>query len=335
MTKGETSSAMSDSQVSELFGSREYQELSPALQAKVRANSRPGPFGLMTRVVWKNVAIMSVLHALWACGVVIGTQAMWQSYIWYIFLSLGGGFGVTAGAHRLWTHRTYKAKTPYRIMLMCFNCLAMQNSILVWSRDHRLHHKYVETDADPHNANRGFFFAHVGWLLMYKHPQVIIKGRNIDVNDLKEDPVVMFQDRYYIKLCLLFSVLIPAFVPWYFWGESALVSFFFLFAFRYITSLHCTWFVNSVAHLWGHKPYDKHSNPTDNPFVCYAAAGEGYHNYHHAFPFDYSTGEYGPKLNMTTIFIDIFAALGLVYDRRQVSQEAILKMRQRKGDLSD
>ena len=327
--------AMADSQASELFRSREYEELSPALQAKVRANSRPGPFGFKTRIVWRNVFLMIVLHSFWAYGGTLGIRAMWQSYAWYIFLGMGSAFGVTAGAHRLWTHRTYKAKAPFRFVLMCFDCIAMQNSILIWSRDHRLHHKYVETDADPHNANRGFFFAHIGWLLMYKHPQVIIKGRNIDMSDLKQDPVVMFQERHYLKLCLLFSLFTPVFVPWYFWGESALVSFFFLFAFRYVTSLHCTWFVNSVAHLWGHRPYDKNSNPTDSQFVCYAALGEGYHNYHHAFPFDYSTGEYGPKLNITTIFIDIFAALGLAYDRRQVSQEAILKMRQRKGDLSD
>jgi len=69
--------------------------------------------------------------------------------------------GVTAGAHRLWTHRSYKARLPLRIFLAFANAMATENSIYVWSRDHRVHHKYSETDADPHNANRGFFFAHV------------------------------------------------------------------------------------------------------------------------------------------------------------------------------
>ena len=319
----------------EMFREEELKGLDPKLRALVKRNSRPGPFGLKTRLVWYNIVLMLVLHVLWAYGAVAGLRARWQSYVWYVFLGVASAFGVTAGAHRLWTHRSYKAVLPYRFMLMCFNCMAMQNNILIWTRDHRLHHKYAETDADPHNVHRGFFFAHVGWLLMLKHPQVIIKGRNIDVSDLEQDPVVRFQARHYLKLCLIFSLLVPSLVPWYFWNEDPWISFAFLFAFRYITSLHCTWLVNSAAHLWGERPYDSHSNPADNHFVCYAAVGEGYHNYHHAFPYDYSTGEWGPKLNMTTCFIDICAALGLVYDRKLVSQEAILRMRQRKGDLSN
>ena len=316
------------------FTDEEIRDLDPKLQSRIRHNSIPGPFGLKTQVVWLNVYLMVVLHVLWLWGAYVGTGAKWQSFVWYVILGLGSGFGVTAGAHRLWTHRSYKAKLPLKIVLMCFDCLAMQNSVLVWSRDHRLHHKYTETDADPHNANRGFFFAHVGWLLMLKHPQVLIKGRNIDLEDLKQDPVVAFQARFYLPLTILFSVLIPSLVPWYFWNEPGHIAFLFLFGFRYITSLHCTWLVNSAAHLWGDRPYDRHSKTADNAFVCYAAVGEGFHNYHHAFPYDYSTGEWGPKLNMTTCFLDVFAALGLVYDRRQVSHEAILNMRKRKGDLS-
>ena len=317
------------------YSPADVRDLDPRLQALVKRNSKPGPFGLKTRLVWRNIVLMVILHALCVCGAYAGTRVQLQSYVWYVVLGMLSAFGVTAGAHRLWTHRCYKAILPFRVVLMCFNCIAMQNSILVWTRDHRLHHKYSETDADPHNANRGFFFAHVGWLLMLKHPQVLIKGRNIDLNDLRHDPVVMFQDRFYLPLCLLFTLVIPSVVPWYFWNEDPLYSFLFLFGFRYVISLHCTWLVNSAAHLWGDRPYDQTSKTADNPFVCYAALGEGYHNYHHAFPYDYSTGEWGPKLNMTTCFLDICAALGLIYDRRQVSQEAITNMRKRKGNLSN
>ena len=310
-------------------------DLDPRMRAIVRRNSKPGPFGLKTQLVWRNVLQMTVLHTLCICGACVCMSAKWQSHVLYVVWFTFSAFGVTAGAHRLWTHRSYKAILPFRVVLMCFNCIAMQNSILVWTRDHRLHHKYSETDADPHNAKRGFFFAHVGWLLMLKHPQVLIKGRNIDINDLRHDPVVMFQDRFYLPLTFLFSVLIPSIAPWYFWNEDLLNSFLYLFASRYVLSLHCTWLVNSAAHLWGDRPYDKGSKTADNVLVCYLAIGEGYHNYHHAFPYDYSTGEWGPKLNMTTCFLDICAALGLIYDRRQVSQEAITNMRKRKGNLSD
>lgn len=71
----------------------------------------------------------------------------------------------------------------------------LQNTLYDWVRDHRVHHKYSETDADPHNSNRGFFFAHVGWLMLLKHPQVIKKGRAIDMSDVLSDPVIQFHQK--------------------------------------------------------------------------------------------------------------------------------------------
>ena len=164
--------------------------------------------------------------------------------------------GVIPGAHRLWTHRTYKAKLPLRIFLMLCNCIANQNSIYVWARDHRVHHKFTDTHADPHNINRGFFFAHMGWLLCRKHPDVIKKGKTVDMSDLENEDVVVFQRKYFRYLTFILSIFIPTVVPWYFWGEHLYVSFCLATMFRYVVSLHATWLVNSVAHLWGTKPYD-------------------------------------------------------------------------------
>lgn len=106
-----------------------------------------------------------------------------------------GGLGITAGAHRLWAHKAYKANVPLRMLLTLFNTIAFQNHVIEWSRDHRVHHKYTETDADPHNLNRGVFFAHVGWLLCRKHPDVIAKGKGIDMSDLERDPILAFQKK--------------------------------------------------------------------------------------------------------------------------------------------
>lgn len=311
-----------------------YADLDPALRRLVLRNSQKGPFGLQAQIVWRNVWLLLVLHVLAVVGALVGAWATWKSWIFYLFWHLYSGIGVTAGAHRLWTHKTYKARLPLQIFLMLGDCIAMQNDILEWSRDHRVHHKFTETDADPHNAKRGFFFAHIGWLLLRKHPDVLIKGRAVDMSDLKRDPVVMFQHRHYLKLCFLMTLVLPTFIPWYFWGENFWIAFFVLFAFRYVLTLHSTWLVNSAAHMWGSRQYDKNSNPADNLFVSIATGGEGFHNYHHVFPHDYSTSEWGPSLNMGTIIIDFFATLGLAYDRKQVSQEAIERVRRRIGDLS-
>lgn len=75
------------------------------------------------------------------------------------------------------------------------HALHFQNTLYDWVRDHRVHHKYSETDADPHNSNRGFFFAHVGWLMLQKHPEVLKKGRAIDMSDVLADPVIQFHQK--------------------------------------------------------------------------------------------------------------------------------------------
>ncbi len=131
-----------------------------------------------------------------------------------------------------------------------------QNDLFEWCRDHRVHHKFSETDADPHNSNRGFFFAHVGWLLTKKHPDVILKGKQIDCSDLMNDPVIRIQKRYrisesteftesvfhnnmrgfnfeyshvfcrfYILFYLVFCFLLPTLIPVYFWSETWINSF--------------------------------------------------------------------------------------------------------------
>lgn len=97
-----------------------------------------------------------------------------------------------SGAHRLWTHRSYKAKLPLKLFLAMGHSIAGQNCIYIWARDHRLHHKYSDTDADPHSVERGLFFSHVGWLLKKKHPEVIKKGKTLDMSDLLADPIVYY-----------------------------------------------------------------------------------------------------------------------------------------------
>ncbi|KAM4524365.1 acyl-CoA desaturase isoform 2-T2 [Odontesthes bonariensis] len=285
-------------------------------------------------IVWKNVILMTLLHIGAAYGIFLIPSASHLTLLWSVFCFLISALGVTAGAHRLWSHRSYKASTPLRIFLAAVNSMAFQNDIFEWARDHRVHHKYSETDADPHNAVRGFFYAHIGWLLVRKHPDVIDKGRKLEINDLLSDKVVMFQRRHYKMSVLLMCFFIPMVVPWYFWGETLWVAYFIPALLRYTLVLNATWLVNSAAHMWGNRPYDQNINPRENKFVTFSAIGEGFHNYHHTFPYDYATSEFGCKLNLTTCFIDFMCFLGLAKDRKRVSREVVLARLQRTGDGS-
>lgn len=287
-------------------------------------------------IVWKNVAIFIALHLGALYGVYLCFYAKLPTLIFGFIMYVLGGLGITGGAHRLWAHKTYKAKLPLRIFLAFCQSVALQNSIFEWCRDHRVHHKHAETNADPHNAKRGFFFSHMGWLMMRKHPLVFEKGSRIPLDDLLADPVVYYQRKYYKSIAIFCCFVFPTIAPMILWGESFTVAYFVPAILRYVWTLHITWLVNSVAHMWGWKPYDKRINPVENLFVSLGAIGEGFHNYHHTFPQDYATSEYGAAyLNFTKGFIDAMAFIGQAYDRKKMSEETVLNRRKRTGDLSE
>lgn len=137
------------------------------------------------------------------------------------------------------------------------NFFVLQRDAYTWAHDHRVHHKYSETDADPHDARRGFFFAHIGWLFLTPHPEVVAKRKIIDMSDLESDSIVMWQKKLYEPLFALIAIAMPVLVPWYFWDESLWLSFWVNFNLRFCITLNIAFFVNSVAHMYGTKPYDK------------------------------------------------------------------------------
>lgn len=131
---------------------------------------------------------------------------------------------------------------------------------------------------------------------------------------------------------------LPTLIPVLFWAEGWSNSW-HINMLRYVTNLNVTFMVNSFAHIWGNKPYDKIILPVQNKMVSLATFGEGFHNFHHVFPWDYRTAELGNSyLNFTTKFIDFFAAIGWAYELKTVSPEVIQLRANRTGDgtyLSD
>lgn len=269
-------------------------------------------------IVWYNVIILGVWHIgfLYAFIRVLPTCTWFETLVLWILLWFLSGLGITAGAHRLWSHKSYTATRPLQVFLMVMNAMAFQGSILEWSRDHRTHHKGSETDGDPHNASRGFFFAHCGWVMVRKHPQVRLQGKKINIQDLLTDPIVMFQNEWYFALAITLCYFLPTFLGISVFG-SAWKGFWIGGVLRHVWVLHMTWCVNSVAHLWGARPYAPSINPAENLFVSICAIGEGWHNYHHKYPTDYATGEFGlfsGQWNPTKVFIDLCVACRFAYD---------------------
>nr|QLI61964.1 desaturase 9 [Streltzoviella insularis] len=287
------------------------------------------------RVKWPDLIVQVSLHLVTIYGLylVITNRVKFLTILFVLATIYTSGFGITAGVHRLWSHRAYRARTPLRIILALLFTITGQRDIYTWALDHRVHHKYTETAADPHDVRRGFWFAHVGWLFLTPHPAV--EDRRIALRktstDLLADPVVRIQKLLYIPLFAILNVILPTWIPMYFWGETLVNSFVISFVTRFTITLNIAFSVNSFAHLYGNKPYDRFIKPVENKVVSLAALGEGWHNYHHVFPWDYRTSELG-RLNISTNFIDIFAKIGWAYDLKAATSSMIKNRAIRSGD---
>uniref|UniRef100_M4BJM3 Fatty acid desaturase domain-containing protein n=1 Tax=Hyaloperonospora arabidopsidis (strain Emoy2) TaxID=559515 RepID=M4BJM3_HYAAE len=269
---------------------------------------------------WFMVYYLSIVHLGALEGVRRLFSCKWETYPLFVVLYYFTGLGITMGAHRLWAHRSYKAHSSLRFLLMLCNCMANQGTIFHWSRDHRVHHKYSDTVADPHDSNRGFFFSHMGWLLIKKDARVREAGTKLNYNDLWADWTVVMQEKLnpYGNLFMCFGL--PTLLGVHLIGEDWRHALFVLGFLRYVLVLHATWLVNSAAHFYGSQPYDA-IPPRENGFVSFWAMGEGWHNWHHKFPYDYATSEFGvtAQFNPTKLTIDLMATLGLVSDRKRAT----------------
>jgi len=270
-----------------------------------------------------NIVYLSLVHlgALYALSLLMrrGPGNLVVPLVMAGTMYFFGALGITAGVHRLWAHRSYEASLALRLFLMVCNSVANQGSILKWSRDHRVHHKHVDTDKDPHNATLGFWWSHIGWLIWQKPASVRQAGRVVHMDDLYADSVVMWQHRNYVWFSLSISFAMPA-VLGSFWG-CTWECYWIAGLLRYACCLHATWMVNSAAHLWGYRPYVPDMMPAENWIVSLFAIGEGWHNYHHSYPYDYSTNEYGfLQLNPTTGFINMAKWLGMATNLRRAKQ---------------
>jgi len=203
-----------------------------------------------------------------------------------ILFTGANGMAITGGYHRLWAHKTYDAHWIVRLLYMVFGTMALQNSVFCWASNHRTHHLHVDDyDRDPYSVKRGFWFSHIGWMLR-EYPSGIPDFTNIP--DLRRDPMLQFQHRFYVPLALGTNFGLPLLAGWLVgdvWGTFMLAG-----VLRLVWAHHVTFFINSLAHMWGSRPYTEDNTARDNPVLAVITYGEGYHNYHHIFAHDYRNG---------------------------------------------
>ncbi|MCX6888189.1 MAG: fatty acid desaturase [Verrucomicrobia bacterium] len=264
-----------------------------------------------------------------AANKVHGWGFIWAMFVFYYYAT---GFGITLGYHRLFSHISFKAKWPVKLFVLLFGAASFENSAHDWCADHRIHHKHVDEDEDPYDISKGFFYAHIGWLLFRLKPPAPITN----VKDLEADPLVMWQHRYVQWIGAFVGFVMPAVLgyaycvlfvpaslnanPW----MTALAAFLIAGLLRTVVVQQGTFCINSLCHMIGRQPYSTDHSARDSGLVALLTFGEGYHNYHHEFQHDYRNGVKRWQFDPTKWIIWSLSKVGLTEDLRRVPDSRIM-----------
>lgn len=235
-----------------------------------------------------------------------------------VFLLVGSMLSITAGYHRLYTHRTYRVRKPVEWVLLFFGTLAAQGSVLRWAHDHRRHHSHLDTEDDPYGTPKGFWHSHLLWMFKKSPP---LDARYL--GDLQQNRLLVFQHRYYGWLMAASNVAAVLAVGWM--AGDLVGAFVIAFLLRLFVAHHSTWFINSLAHLWGAKPYSTEHSAVNNFVLALLTYGEGYHNYHHTFASDYRNGIRWYQFDPPKYLIWMMSKVGLASDLKRTDPLMIQK----------
>jgi stearoyl-CoA desaturase (Delta-9 desaturase) len=245
------------------------------------------------------------------------------------------GFGITVGFHRLLSHQAFRPVPWLRATLALLGCMAVQGPVVNWVADHRKHHRFSDSEGDPHSPHLfddhgllgtlgGLWHAHVGWLFGAGRSEA-----HEYAPDLLKDPVITAIDRYY-GVWLLLSFLLPGLLALALTGgdpAAALSAFLFAGMARIFLLHHVTWSVNSVCHTFGTRTFETKDQSRNHALVGLIGLGEGWHNNHHAFPASARHGLGRGQLDLSWQLIRLFLRLGWVHDVRLPSSDRLARAR--------
>ena len=277
----------------------------------------------MTPRAWLNTLFLlgTLLLALVLVPWKLAAQGLRWSEIG-VFLAMYSviGLSITVGYHRLFSHRAFQASWPVRLLALLFGAAAFQNSALAWCSDHRHHHRFVDdSEKDPYPVRRGFWYAHWVWVME-------AKDRPLEaVADLEQDPMVRWQARYHFLIggaVAALPVLAVGLATHNVLGQ--LVVGLLL---RIVATHHSTFLINSAAHWFGSQPYTDANSARDNVVLAPFTFGEGYHNFHHMWQWDYRNGQRWYQWDPAKWLIAATAWAGLARGLRRVTDTEITRAR--------
>ncbi len=278
------------------------------------------------KINWTNMIFMTItpVMALIGTAILVIHHGLRAPTLWFtLFYTFATGLSITAGYHRLYSHTCYKAHYLVRLFYVIFGSAAFQGSVLEWSTDHRNHHRYTDTDKDPYDIKKGFWFAHLGWLF-YLDPTTRDYS---NVEDLNKDPMLVFQNKYYKSIAFFTSFAMPTLIA-SLWGDP-LGGLILAGLLRLTLNHHFTFCINSVCHLFGEQTFSDRQSARDNWITALFTYGEGFHNFHHQFPLDYRNGIRFYHYDPSKWLIKALSYFGLARDLKQISEHKIIQYKVR------
>lgn len=249
---------------------------------------------------WNVIIYMTGIHGI-ALLALFPSNFDWRAVgIAFILYWLTAGIGITLGFHRLAAHRSFQTPKWLEYLLIFCGTLACEGGPISWIGLHRIHHKYSDSEPDPHDSNKGFWWSHIGWMVV-KNPADQFVPQYI--KDIGDDPFYNFCEKYFIAIQTVLGLFLFFLGGWPFviWGIFV----------RLVVVFHCTWFVNSATHKFGYKSHESNDNSKNCWWVALLSFGEGWHNNHHAYQYSARHGLQWWEIDLTWMTIQLLQFLGL------------------------
>ena len=282
-------------------------------------------YSAATRINWLNTVFLLSTPLLALAGVILHWSLLsapgLTEFIVFIAFYFACGLSITVGYHRLLSHRSHEASWPLVLFYAIFGAGAFQNSIIEWCSDHRNHHKSTDTENDPYSATKGFWYSHMGWVMIDEEN---FQNDFSNVKDLQSSKIIMWQHRNIFLIGAISGIILPALVGFLIGGISTGVGCLVWGGLvRTVFVHHGTFLINSAAHIWGTQPYSEENSSRDSFWLAFLTFGEGYHNFHHTFQADYRNGHKWYHVDPSKWWITSFNLLGLKSNLKSTPKHSI------------
>ena len=269
------------------------------------------------KIQWLRIFPFIILHI--ACLSVFWVGVSWFAVAFMLIFYLIRMFSITAFFHRYLSHKTFQTSRTVQFIFVLLGTMSAQRGPLWWAAHHRYHHRFTDTEQDPHPSTHGFWYSHVGWFLN----EYNFATRKEVIKDWLKYPELIWLDRFSLIVVFMTAGAIYALGEWLaiaypFLATSGLQLLVWGFVISTVLLIHATLCINSLAHLYGSRDFETEDQSRNNLFLSIITLGEGWHNNHHFYAGSTRQGFYWWQIDITYYLLKMMSWFGLVWGFKPV-----------------